>query len=131
MAASESLERIRRALEQHTPWVEFVGHHEWPEADDILEPPTIVEPPDIASDVTVIGRHLSYRVVAFADGAFGLIGADADHREPPRVLIRHESRWKTCVWFVWLMEVNNIKTLWHPKPWHLKDRSGKTVLSIA
>jgi hypothetical protein len=131
--ASDSLEPIRAAFERHVGWVECVGHdHEWPEVDDVLEPPSVIEPLDVVSDLTIIGRNLCYRIVAFSDGAFGLIGADADHTEPPRVLIRHEPRWKTLVWFVWLMEINGVRTVWHHRdPLHLKDRNGHVVLSVA
>ena len=125
------LGKIRAAIERHVPTVECIGHSQWPETDDILDGPSIVEPPDVAEDATFVGQHLSYRVVAYSDGAFGVIGGDADHHDPPRVLIQRETRWKSVVWFLWLLELNHVKSLWQPRPWHLKNETGKVVLSIA
>jgi hypothetical protein len=133
VAASESLERIRRALEQHTPWVTLTDT--WLLDDDfenVLRAPHIDDySVSVTEDMSLCGRHLGYRIAALSDGAIAVVGLQLDRRESPRVLIRHESRWKSIVWFIWLMEVNRVRSLWRPKPWHLKDQSGKTVLSVA
>jgi hypothetical protein len=131
--ASDSLERIRRALAKHTPWVTVTDT--WlsdDEFEDVLRPPHVDDMFPVTEDIRLCGRHLGYRIAALSNGTIAVVGLALDRREELRVLIRHESRWQTVTWFIWLLEVNRVKSLWLSKPWHLRDpRSGETVLSIA
>jgi hypothetical protein len=128
------IEKIRRALEHHAPSIELVGHYEAPSSDDDdkpLGPPFVNDADDTVEDMSFIGRNLCYRIVALSDGAFALIVRDADHREKPRIMLRHENNWRTLAWLVILLERNRIRTVWNRDPVHLEDEAGKRVLTIA
>jgi hypothetical protein len=127
------LDRIRAALAQHAPWIEFVDSHdavEFDDDDDVLEPPPRVDDPSVLSDLTLYGHHLGYRIAALSDGSFAVIGRQLDGQERPRVLLRNEVRWKTVVWFVWLLETNRVTSV-RLHGLDLRDRHGRIALSIA
>jgi hypothetical protein len=131
VAVDDRLSKIRNALAKHAPTIEFVSRYESPgDHDRVLEPPH-VDDSDLIEDALFIGRYLSFRIVALSDGAFALVAFDVDLTESPRVMLRHEWRWQTVVWFVHLLELNRVRSVWWSRPVYLKDRSGQTVLTIA
>ena len=98
-----TLEQIQRVLLKRSPWVEFAGYsHEFPndEVEDVLRPPHVDDLFPVTEDMVLLGRHLGYRPATLSNGALAMSGFQLDHHEPPRLLIRHESRWQTVAWLL-------------------------------
>ena len=127
-----SLENIRRALERHAPSIEFVSYSGPSDPDHELRGPTVDDEYVVISELVGVGRHLTYRIAELYSGTFLVIGQSLEHEEPPQVILQSEPSWKTCAWFIHLMELNRIKVAWRGNSViHLKDKTGKTALSIA
>jgi hypothetical protein len=116
--AAENLEKVRDALAKHAHAVMFVEHcgnkgdESW-----------------CVASMLFAGRKLAFLVSEWVDGFCELFVREADCREEPYKLLKHE-RWHTLANVIYLLELNNVPGIQSPDPIYLKDRHGNGVAVI-
>ena len=120
-----TLEQIRIALEFCAPVsIEFIGFSDRPpDAAQTLEWP-------INQYAMFVGRRLSYCVTVFDDGYCALHVRDADAREKPRIMPKHERDWHWVARIILCLEANGIETVQTDEPIELRDNRGEHFLTI-